>query len=353
MAQRDRDLTGLGVALAAHTLALAWLATRDLPRAPSPPEAPPFLETSLDLVGEPAPEPASSVASRGEARPLVVTNAPRTHFREAARSSPPHGEAEIPGPERSAPPSTPPDSARALATLSADALGIGVRNPFIASLPESPTAAHTGEPPVDNVAPGVQQALRDGVRARDHDIGLDLGGPVVAIAEELTRPSSTPLNSHARFEVTADSTGKVTAVTLADASEGWGDWDKLGAALARALQARPLRVPAGARGLALTLEVTSRVQLPSGLDPGVDVSILNIPLKKAPPDQKRPRRVEVLNIAPKIEEVPPDPSRTSPVKLPQYRVQLVKILGLAFDPVDIGAPAQRVVHARVVKESTL
>jgi hypothetical protein len=85
----------------------------------------------------------------------------------------------------------------------------------------------------------------------------------------------------------------------------------------------------------------------------MDVSILNIPLKKAPFEQKRPRRVEILKIEPKIEEVPPDPTLNTPVKLPHYRVQLVKIFGLAFDPADIGVPAQRVVHARVVKEQTL
>jgi hypothetical protein len=51
--------------------------------------------------------------------------------------------------------------------------------------------------------------------------------------------------------------------------------------------------------------------------------------------------------------VPTDPSLTAPTKLPQYRIQLVKLFGLVFDPADIGARPHRVVHARVVKERTL
>jgi hypothetical protein len=309
---------------------------------------------ALDLVDEPASGPPTSEASLGEATGGVAINAARMAVPEAVRSSSsPSPKEEIVPPEGSVPPSSPPEASSPLAALSADALGIGTHNRFIASLPESPSASGSDKPPVDNVAPGAQQALRDGLHAHDHDVGLDLGGPLVALAEKLTRPSTTPVNSSARFEVTADASGHVTAVTLLDASEGWGDWDKLVSALADALRTRALRVPAGTRGVAVTVEVTSREQLPSGFEPGIDVTVLNIPLKKAPPDQKRPRRVEVLKIEPKVEEVPPDPSLTSPAKLPQYRVQLLKIFGFAFDPVDIGAPAQRVVHARVVAERTL
>jgi hypothetical protein len=184
-------------------------------------------------------------------------------------------------------------------------------------------------------------------------VGLDIGGPVVGLAEDLARASAAPVRSSAHFDLTADAGGNVTSVALAEATDGWDGWKQVAEALAAALRGRPLRVPSSARGVVMRLEVTSDVQLPSGFDPGVEVSVLNIPFKKAPPDQKRPRRVEILKIEPKIEEVPADPSLSGSAKLPRYRLSLGKIFGIAFDPVDIGAPAQRVVHAHIVTERTL
>jgi hypothetical protein len=172
--------------------------------------------------------------------------------------------------------------------------------------------------------------------------------PIFLFFLSSSSPSPSPSWRLLRKRVTLQS-----SVTLLDASERWDEWNEIASALANALRGRPLRVPAGTRGMAITVEVTSRAALPSGFGPGVDVSLLNIPLKKAPADQKRPRRVEILKIDPKVEVVPPDPSLSSPFKLPSVRIQLGTFFGLAFDPVDIGVPAQRVVHARVVKERTL
>jgi hypothetical protein len=364
MAQRHRELTGLGAALVAHALVLAWIATRHLPPPPRFEPATSSPDAALDLVEEGPAEPPllpalavpAAAGSPGEpaahgARGRLAMNAAGAGSMVPARS-PSTVEAQSRGEET--PPAPPAETGPALSGLSADALGIGTHNPFIGALPAAPSASpEEAPPPADNVAPGAQQALRDGIHEHDHDLGLDVGGPLVAVAEELTRPSATPVNSQAHFEVIADATGHVTSVRLLDASEGYDAWNELASSFEGALRDRALRVPSGTRGMAVTIEVTSRVQLPSGFDPGVDVSILNIPLKKAPADQKRPRRVEIFTIKPKIEEVPKDPSLSSPFKLPQYRIELVKIFGLAFDPVDIGVPAGRVVHARVVKERSL
>src|SRR6185437_2616285 len=120
-----------------------------------------------------------------------------------------------------------------------------------ASLPDRPDATlPSGD---TNVAPGIQQSLRDALHDRDHALGLDSGGPIVAVLEGLARPSDTPVNSRAVFEVAADSEGHVTAVRLVDASEGFDRWDKLSAALRAALQSQHLRVPRGAAGVVVTL----------------------------------------------------------------------------------------------------
>jgi hypothetical protein len=353
MGQRGREVAGFAGALVAHALAFAWVTTRaarpasvHLPlRAPS--------ATELELVDEPSRAPSVEASAEPRAG-IVPSSTPAPGTRETARSpSPPEPSSNVKPESFPAPSWAPEEPAPSLATLSNDALGIGPHNPFITPHPEGSFSALPSERRADNVAPGVQQSLRDAVHEHDHDVGLDLGGPVVTLAEDLTRSSTTPVNSNARFEVACDAAGQVTSVTLLEASEAWGDWDKLGLALADALRSRPLRVPAGTGGVAFTLEVTSRVQMPSGFDPGVEVNVFNIPFKKAPVDQKHPRKLEVLKIEPKIEEVPADPSRSAPTKLPQYRIQLVKIFGLAFDVSDIGAHPLRIVHARIIREKTL
>jgi hypothetical protein len=123
-------------------------------------------------------------------------------------------------------------------------------------------------------------------------------------------------------------------------------------ALKEAMHGRKLRVPSGG-GVAVTLEVTSRWQLPSGYDLDVDVSVAGITLKKASPEAKRPRRVEVLKPELKVVEAPASPETTPVSKLPPAQIQIVKVLGIDFDATDLVPRPLRVVHARVVKEKLL
>jgi len=217
---------------------------------------------------------------------------------------------------------------------------------------------HVGTPapteaPRANVAPGVQQSLRDALHEHDHGIGLDVGGPIVAVAEDVTRPSAAPLDSHARLEVTADAAGHVTSVRLVNASEGYAEWERVAASLREALRSRTLRVPDGSGGVVVTLEVTSRWQLPSGHDPDTEVTLLGIPLKKARKQSRRPDKVEILEPDVKIVEAPPQPGTQASLRLPQYQLRLIDLLDLDVDPTDLTPRPLRVVHARVVKEKVL
>ncbi len=351
MAGRRRETMSLGGALAAHALMFAWLVSGDAPAPLHFAEAPPPAAVDLaedEAVPGDAPGPLaamepSATAPRGP-RPAPV----EPHSSEASEAASSRSSAGYPGP-----PSPSSEPAASLATLSSDALGIGGHNPFIGSLPDAPSSSRASQPPVDNVAPGIQQSLRDSLRDRDHDVGLDVGGPVVSIAEELTRPSPTPVNSHAVFEVVADAGGNVTAVHLLDASEGWGEWEKIASSLAGALKSHPLRVPPGAAGLAFSLEITSRWQLPSGHDPSTEVSVMNVPTKKARPGQKRPVKIDLLNIDPKVVEAPTYPGVSAPMEMPSQVLQLGSIFRSDFDVTDLVPRPSRVVHARVVRERTL
>jgi hypothetical protein len=341
-----REAAGLACAFFAHAVLFTWLIRHSPVAAPSSAEARGEELPTDVLVDEPEIEsgPPAAAATTGN-----------------ATSSPPHatrgtlgGAVLRPGsatPEQAptgSPSDAPPAPPRAdLSGLSNEALGISGRNVFLGQLPDAPSPA----PSADNVAPGAQQSVRDALRDHDHEIGLDVGGPIVAVAEQVTRPSSAPLNSRAVFEVVADGRGNVTSVHLVDASQGWGEWERVAAALAGAMKGRPLRTPKGI-GMVITLEVASRWQLPSGHDPDTEVSILNVPLKKAPADDKHPMHVDILKIDPKIVETPPQPGASTSMELPRYQLQLGTIFGTDIDPTDAAPRPMRVVHARIVKERT-
>jgi hypothetical protein len=87
--------------------------------------------------------------------------------------------------------------------------------------------------------------------------------------------------------------------------------------LREALRRLTLRVPKGASGVEATIEVTSRFQLPSGYDPVTEVSVLGVPLKRAPPTAKQPMRVELLKPQLSIADVAPPPDSNAPIKLPR------------------------------------
>jgi hypothetical protein len=239
-------------------------------------------------------------------------------------------------------------------TLSADAIGLGGRNVFLEGLPGSPERPPAANPSGLNEAPGVEQSIRDALSERDREVGLAAGGPIVGVAEEISRASETPWNSRATFEAITDASGAVTAVHLLNASEAWGAWERVAKDLHAALQRRTLHVPAGSAGLAVTLDVVSRLQLPSGHDPDMAVSVLGLPVKKAPSTSKNPQRVDILKPELTVRDVDPPPDLGPPVKLPlKHLVVGVQFFVLGIDPTDLTPRPLRVVHARIVREHEL
>lgn len=137
--------------------------------------------------------------------------------------------------------------------------------------------------------------------------------------------SNVPLNGNASFIFTIDSEGKLVSGVVGDASTDRQAWARVARQTAQAFAARKLRVPKG-RGIKLTVAVTSHLELPSGADPGFEVSAQGVPLKKG----GGPRSTKLdLSIF-------PFPAAT-----------------LAGDPADIGARPRRMVHAHVVSEEVL
>jgi hypothetical protein len=335
----------LAVAVLVHGAALALLPRpRSAQPSPEPSTVGPA-EVDVELAS-PEPTPAPSQSHRAEA--LAMTRSGLAHGESSASRPPASPTPEVIEPQ--------PDTAFSFdptrpLELSADAVGLGRRNPFLGGLPDERSASVPAEAPGDgdNVAPGVTQSVTDALHERDVSLGLGSAGPVITVAEELTRPSDAPVNSRAVFEVTANGRGEVTGLQLLDVSGGRLQWEKVATAMREALRGRTLHVPSGAGGVSITLEVTSRWQLPSGHDPDTEVSVLGVPVRKARPESKQPIHVEILKPTLKVVEAPPPPDTNAPVKLPTQRLEMT-LFGTDVDPTDLVPRPLRVVHAHVMRE---
>jgi hypothetical protein len=283
-------------------------------------------DTQLDVEVEVAPpEPDSaSVAGARELEPAHAGVAhPRVSQVTAAAGEPAaDGGGETTADAVDATESSPAAAASASAPhLSLAQLGVEGANPFLDR--GDPAAARAAK--AARVKRRLDRALTQGLMDADVARGRGAGGPVLRSLEAAVYASSAPLNGQASFVFTIDSEGKLVSSVLGDASTDREAWARVARQTAQAFVARKLSVPKG-KGVKLTVAVTSHLELPSGADPGFEISTQGIPLKKG----GGPRSTKLdLSIF-------PFPAAT-----------------LAGDPADIGARPRRMVHAHVVSEEVL
>jgi len=103
--------------------------------------------------------------------------------------------------------------------------------------------------------------------AHEIELGLVPGAVLASLSRELVRRSRVPTVSHAVLQFDTDGAGLVASVRVLVASGGRAEWDEVAGQIAADARARPLTVPAGARGLAVTLEVSSTLKTVNGTDP--------------------------------------------------------------------------------------
>jgi hypothetical protein len=149
-----------------------------------------------------------------------------------------------------------------------------------------------------NAAAGA--AMRGALHDHDVSLGLGGGGPVVAALEAAVRQSTAPDASHAVLIAVADATGTVLRIDVESATDS-AAYRSVADDLLIRLRGQTIRVPEGSHGLAMRIDVDSRVAMPSGGGIGLD-----------------PRSA-----------------------------------GMHFDMSDLGAQAHRVIHARVLGEQLL
>jgi hypothetical protein len=208
--------------------------------------------------------------------------------------------------------------------LSLAQLGIDGSNPFMDRAdPAAVKAARAAR-----VKARLDKALAQGIVNQEAAAGRGSGSPVLRAIEGLVYASTLPLNTHATLSFVIDSSGKVVSSSLGEAEGGdRPTWLRIAHETARALATRTLRVPKG-KSVRLTVAITSRLELPSGADPGLEVDVLGIPVKKGA--GPRSTKLDLLN--PKNGLVP---------------------LSLLGDPADAGSRPRRMVNAHVVSEELL
>lgn len=319
-----REAGGLAVALVAHGVASLWLARWSPLPLPSPRET---LDRGVEVDVEPAPRardsepteqaelaPTPWVALLGP-RSFSVASGPRPRSAgEKGKSQEDWkiGTSEVPAPE------TPP-------MLSDTALALDGPNHFVRSMPDRATSPTSSATPEGNQAPGLERSLRDALQARDHELGLDSGGALVALVEQLTRANDMPNSARAVLEITVDASGRVTGARAVDAKEARPAWDRVASGIGATLPSRRIALRGKTGGRMVTLEVSSRWVLPSGTPAG------RLPLTN-------PYVAIIRNCAGSQLGVPP---------------ATFLVVGARVDLVDIGARPIRDVHARVLAENQL
>jgi len=295
------------------------------------PEAPQVAETK---VAEAQPTPAPLVRAEQAARVAVRAarlNPQGTATASESASAPTVAQA---GSDDNA---LPLPAAAAPTLLSRDQLGIGASNPFVTrEAPAEPSVREQGRL-------RFQKALAGELARADQSAGLGPEGPVLVELEQATRNDNPEPNSTAVFDFTTDAEGRLLSVELVRASSVEEPWRRIRDRVLAALRARPLRIPKTGFGVSFRIRVVSRVQMPSGADPGLAVSVAGIPVKKG--RGPRSASIDVLQLVPKVSTSYVDLPNGHTVLVP--KVEGLRILSVNFDPADIGAKEQRMVRAHL------
>lgn len=224
------------------------------------------------------------------------------------------------------------------APLSLDALGVGRDNPFLARSAETPAPA-----PRARGTSRFQRALAGDLARADQAVALGPEGPVLSSLELATRAGNPEPNSTAVFDCLTDASGHVTSVELVQASSALAPWREIAQRTLEGLRSQRLRLPRTGVGVSFRIRVSSHVELPSGADPGLTVTLAGIPLKKG--RGPRSSRIDILDVAPKLTTHTTTLPSGQTVETPA--LQIGSILSVHADPADIGAPEQRMVRAHL------
>ncbi len=194
----------------------------------------------------------------------------------------------------------------------------------------------------------LRQSMQQGHVDYDRELGLGVPAPLVLALESAARDLAIPTNSTALFSANFDGSGALLGFELLQSDHASPQWNKLEQRVQQMLNGRKLSIAKNTRGVDLKLKLIARSTLPSGADPGTEVNLLGVPVKKG--QGKRSSKVSILDPTPKLLEfeigVGDDTQR---VKVPVPGLVL-NALSLGGDPSDIGAPVRHMIRVQIVDE---
>jgi hypothetical protein len=369
--RRPREHLGawLGVALLGHAALLAIVPNGLVPSRTVPPSAPssappPSAEDASDwlwldtapLIEDPESEKAAAAERLPEAEPERLPPGPmaaarrlETRAERGPRAVAPGGTPVEPasdavldpgrGPSRAAEP----DAAVASEgpRLSLSDLGVGAENnPFTREVPRQPSERQF-------FSRRLEDSLGTSLARHDQRLGLGPEGPAVAAVTQIVMESATSPNTSGLLAIHTDADGLTHTVEVLEASNDSQGWLRVAAELKRALAGKKLRVPKGSSGISMQLRVVSRVQLPSGTDPGLAVELFGQTIKKGSGDRSARLKLLSPEITVSEVEIPYTDGHSMPVLGFSPNV-----IGFSGDIADIGAVARRVVSAHLVALDT-
>jgi hypothetical protein len=303
---------------------------------PRPPD--PEATIDLDVPAEPEPvaeretaedSPSPSPLARASTRPLEPERAtPTPAPRAEERPGPPQ-----PSESGSSGGGEPASPIQLTKPQVAD-IGLGGTNRF---LPKSQAAVENAES-----RRAVDRAVRDPARERERELGLGPEGPVLTALAESTARSIAPVKGRAVFVATTNAGGEVATIELTESEGGRAGWADAAQLALAALKGKKLRLPSTVSRAVMRIEITSAWKLPSGQDPGTDITLFHIPIAKG--EGKDSPKMTILDPVPKFHVDYIEIGGPGGVKIPIVSVQ-IDLFNTNADPSNIGARPRRIVHA--------
>jgi hypothetical protein len=246
--------------------------------------------------------------------------------------------------DAAAPARTATESAAGEPSFSLEQLGLeGPNRLSLRTFNERPSAT-TGRP---SSASPVDRSMRQLARDHDRQLGLGAGGPVATALKEAAYRANVTLDGQAVFKVIVIDNA-VSAISLVPSgAEKQNAWNEVAKNALAQLAGRRVRGRSDSRGAVLHIQLVSRAALPSGHDPGIEISVGPFVVQRG--RGKRSARLAFLEPAPMLTSAI-DVRDTSGRPSPGTAVNLI---GTDIDPADLGAKDRQVVHAYTIDETPL
>ena len=291
------------VALAAHAAIALWAARAPRPTV-VPDAAPAFDVTEAAIDIEPPPAESAVAVEPASAEPSMRPGAAVGLRSRAAGVASAEGPA---GPAASSEPAGS-DGTWAFNPTTGPSTSGGASGPGMLSdrALESATRSGVGAVAAEDVrkreAFARKHALVPVFTPRDLELGLVPGGELVTLTRDRVRRSLAPDNGRALLQFDTDGAGVIASVRVLDVSSERAEWVRVADDILASSHGTTLRVPTGASGVVVTLEVTSAMKTVDGVTAGQQSAFskalrgITDPVGTVMDATTRPRRVVATRI---------------------------------------------------------